>query len=269
MEFDLGRLAGHWSEAGGDRGAFSLGLWGSYDDAGRWHDTKYHPRLIVRSIDPRRTLYSWGSLKKEDTTSATGPARFVDLHTLVFALTDQNHTLETAGAAFGDPWEKDPIPYGVIDPRSLDYARDDVRHTAILYGACLAELRLHTGVDLDAPRLYSPATVGTRYLEAIGVAHPLERFMADPDLVGDAPGVTVGQRIHPRLIGYAMGGFFGGRAEARLVRSPMPVTLVDGTSLYPTVNANLRTWELLTADRIEVVDATDRGRSIPFGTWPR
>ena len=256
LTFDLGRLASHASEAGGDRGAFSLGLWGSYDDAGRWHDTRYHPRLIVRSIDPRRTLYSWGSLKKEDTTGASGPARLVDLHTLVFALTDQNHSLETAGAAFGDHWEKDPIPYGVIDARALDYARDDVRHTSILYRACLAELRLHTGIDLDAPRLYSPATVGTRYLEAIGVAHPLDRFMADPELVRDLPGVTVGQRIHPRLVGYAMGGFFGGRAEARLVRIPMPVTLVDGTSLYPTVNANLRTWELLTADRIDVVDVT-------------
>lgn len=26
--------------------------------------------------------------------------------------------------------------------------------------------------------------------------------------------------------------------------------------MYPTVNANLRTWEILTADRLDVVDAT-------------
>lgn len=257
LSFDLGRLASHWGEArGGNRGAFSLGLWGEYDRNGEWHDRRYHPRLVVRAIDPRRTLFSWGPLKKKDADGASQPARFVDLHTLVFALTDQNHTLESAGAAFGDPWQKDPIPYGVIDERTLDYARDDVRHTALLYRACLAELHLHTGIDLDAPRLYSPATVGARYLEAIGVDHPLGRFMADPELVRDAPGVTVGERIHPRLIGFAMGGFFGGRAEARLVRTPVPVTLVDATSMYPTVNANLRTWELLTADRLDVADAT-------------
>lgn len=257
LSFDLGRLASHWGEARGEnRGAFSLGLWGQYDRDGEWHDRRYHPRLIVRSIDPRRTLFSWGPLKKEDADGASQPARFVDLHTLAFALTDQNHTLESAGAAFGDPWQKDPIPYGIVDERSLNYARDDVRHTAILYRACLAELRLHTGVELDAPRLYSPATVGSRYLEAIGVAHPLGRFMADPELVRDAPGFTVGQRIHPRLIGFAMGGFFGGRAEARLVRTPVPVTVVDATSMYPTVNANLETWKLLTADRLDVIDVT-------------
>jgi hypothetical protein len=217
----------------------------------------HHPRLIVRSIDPRRTLFSWGSVKHETGDRAEQPSRFVDLHTLAFALTDQNHSLESAGAAFGDSWQKDSIPYGVIDERSLDYAREDVRHTAILYRACLAELRLHTGVDLDAPRLYSPATVGARYLEAMGVDHPLERFMADPELLADRPGVMDGERIHPRLIGFSMGGFFGGRAEARLVRTPVPVTLVDATSMYPTVNANLRTWELLTADRLDVVDVTD------------
>ncbi len=223
--FDLGRLASHWSEARvGDRGAFSLGLWGRHDRDGSWHDRRYHPRLIVRAIDPRRTLFSWGSLDPESASGVTAPARFVDLHTLVFALTDQNHSLESACAAFGDPREKDPIPYGVIDERSLDYARDDVRHTAILYRACQAELRLHAGIELEAPRLYSPATVGTRYLEAMGVDHPLERFMADPERVRDTPGAPVDGRIHPRQVGFAMGGFFGGRAEARLVRVPMPVT---------------------------------------------
>lgn len=263
LGFDLGRLASYWSEARGrDRGAFSLGLWGDYDGDGRWHDRRYHPRLIVRAIDPRRTLFSWGSLDPDDTDGVTEPGRFVDLHTLAFALTDKNHTLESAGEAFGDPWQKDPIPYGVVDERSLDYARDDVRHTAALYRACLSELRLHTGIDLDAPRLYSPATIGTRYLEAMGVAHPLDRFMADPELVRDAPGVKVGQRIHPRVVGYAMGGFFGGRAEARLVRTPVPVTVVDATSMYPTVNANLRTWEILTAARLDVVDATAEVRRL-------
>jgi hypothetical protein len=254
LAFDLGRLAGHWGAGRGrNRGAFSLGLWGSYDAAGSWHDLRYHPRLIIRSIDPRRTLFSWGTSRDE----VSYPARFVDLHTLVFALTDENHSLESASKAFGDDWQKDPIPYGVVDARSIDYARDDVRHTAILYGSCLAELRRHTGIELDAARLYSPATVGSAYLEAMGVAHPLKQFMADPKSASDAAGLEVDGKLHPRLMGFAMSGFFGGRAEARIVREAVPITLVDASSMYPTVNANLRTWELLTADRIEIADATD------------
>ena len=255
LVFDLGRLARHWGAGRKhNRGAFSLGFWGSYDDSGKWHNLPYHPRLIVRAIDPRRTLFSWGTASDEESY----PARFVDLHTLVFALTDENHSLESAGEAFGDDWEKDPIPYGVIDERSLDYARDDVRHTAILYRNCLAELRRHEGIDLDPARLYSPATVGSAYLEAMGVDHPLERFMADPAELADAAGPMVGHRLHPSLMGLAMSGFFGGRAEARIVRQEVPVTLVDASSMYPSVNANLRTWDLLTADRLEAVDATGR-----------
>jgi hypothetical protein len=254
LNFDLGRLASHWAPAGGYyRGGFSLGMWGEHDRAGVWHDRKFHPRLRMKAIDPRRTLYAWGSLKDPDGKGVG--ARFVDLHTLAFALTDRNHTLETACAAFGDPFEKDAIEYGVIDDRSLTYARDDVLHTARLYRACLAELARHEGVALDPARLYSPATVGVRYLEAFGVDQPLRRFVATAP-APDPSDLMVEGKLDPRLVGWATSGFFGGRAEARLVRTPVPVTVVDATSMYAAVNANLRTWEVLTADRIEAVDAT-------------
>jgi hypothetical protein len=259
LAFDLGRLASHWgSGRGRNHGAFSLGLWGSHDADGTWHDRLYHPRLIVRSIDPRRTLFSWGTTSDQESYSA----RFVDLHTLVFALTDENHSLESAGKAFGDEWEKDPIPHGVIDARSLDYARDDVRHTAILYRNCLAELRRHPGVDLDPARLYSPATVGSAYLAAMGVDHPLERFIAETEARAGAAEVLPDGKLDPSVMGLAMSGFFGGRAEARVVRDPVEVTLIDASSMYPTVNANLRTWELLTADRIEINEVIENVRAL-------
>ncbi len=247
LPFDLGALASHWAPARGSyRGGWSLGLWGGYDEAGHWRDARYHRRILARAIDPRRTLFAWGSRTDADKPELLGQRRFVDLRTLVFALTDRSHTLESACAAFGDHFEKPDVTYGVIDERMLHYAREDVRHTAALYRNCLLELSRHHDVDLQPHALYSPAGVGAAYLRAMGVTPPLEKF-ADFD---------------PRVLGWAMSAFYGGRAEARIVRTPVPVVVADFTSMYPALNALLGTWPLLTAAGLTVDDVTDDVRAL-------
>ncbi len=182
--FDLGRLAQHWPPAQGEyAGGWSLGFWGRFDELGKWHDRRFHPRLRMRAIDPRRTLFKWGSLKPADSDGKSAASNIVDLHQDVFALTDKSLALEGergACAQFGDPYVKDEVDYDVIDERLIEYARDDVRHTAILYRNVKRELRRHAGIRLEAAHLFSPATVGVRYLEAMGVRRPLEKFTAIP-----------------------------------------------------------------------------------------
>jgi hypothetical protein len=251
LPFDLGRLASYWGPARGYyRGGWSLGLWGKFDERGKWHDLKYHRRLLMKAIDPRRTLFGWGSLKAETKDAPDRwkgfDAPFVDLHTLVFALTDRNYSLERACAAFGDDFKKADVRYGTISKKLVAYALKDVLHTGLLYRSCLAELRLHEGITLQPHRLYSPATLGTRYLEAMGVEKPLEKF-ADLD---------------PHILGWSMSAFFGGRAEARIVRTPVPVAYLDAASMYPTVNALLGTWRLLVASDLQVEDSTDDVRAL-------
>ncbi len=68
--------------------------------------------------------------------------------------------------------------------------------------------------------------------------------------------------LERRVLGYAMSAFFGGRADARIVRVPVPVAPVDATSMYPLVHANLGTWHLLTARAIRAVDAREAVRSL-------
>lgn len=64
-------------------------------------------------------------------------------------------------------------------------------------------------------------------------------------------------------LGYFTSGFFGGRAEGRVVRVPLcPVGLVDAQSMYSLVNANLGTWQLLTAALVRVDDYTAEARQI-------
>jgi hypothetical protein len=275
--FDLGRVASYWSAAEDEfYGGWSLGLWGSYDRRGRWKDAYRHPRLRARAIDPRRTLFAWGSIG-EDPDHWKGAGRFVDLRTLAFALTDRGHTLESACTAFGVAYTKADVPLGRISPDLLAYAREDVKATADLYFACLDELARHEGVQLDAHRLYSPATIGGRYLEAMGYQRPLEQFTnltfeqlgwsTLPEKRRAARRQTVREPPNPDAIGadvlgWAMSAFYGGRAEARIVRAPVPVALVDFTSMYPSVNALLDTRSLLTAERTRIADATDQVRGI-------
>jgi hypothetical protein len=118
--FDLGRLAGHWSPArGAYRGGYSFGIWGSFGEQGKWHDRRHRGRLQLRAIDPRRTLFRWASRTKNDPDPSRGPGRFVDLRTLAFALTDRSYTLESACAAFGDPFKKQEVDYDVLTPELL------------------------------------------------------------------------------------------------------------------------------------------------------
>ena len=248
LPFDLGRVASYWGPATGfHRGGFSLGVWGHLGPRGGWHDQKFHPRIKVKAIDPRRTLIGFGLLKKKDRDKwGKMPGRFVDLHTLAFALTDRDLTLELACDTFGDPFRKRQVTYGVISVKLIAYAREDVRHTSILYRNCLGELRRHHGIDLRPSGLFSPATVGTEYLNAMRVNRPSEKFAS----------------IDRRIFGWAMSAFFGGRAEARIVRTPVPISLVDATSMYPTVNALLGTWKVISAASVKTREVTEEVREM-------
>ena len=59
------------------------------------------------------------------------------------------------------------------------------------------------------------------------------------------------------VLGYAMIGFYGGRAEARIRRVPLPVVYTDFVSMYPTVNSLMDNVDFLRASRIDVFEATD------------
>ena len=271
LPFDLGGLAKHWGPATKTfRGGWKLGIWGEHDGKGKWKDARYHPSLYVKAIDPRRSFFRWGTLRKGDAPDL-GPGRFVDLRTLAFALTDRSYNLESACKAFGDDWKKVDVEYEHITPELIDYAVEDVRHTGLLYRNTLTELAEHPGVDLEPHKLYSPATVGARYLEAMRLQRPLEKFtsLSRVELGWGEPWQQPAEEprrieggVSGELLGYAMSAFYGGRAEARIVRTPVPVAHVDFTSMYPAVNALLGTWKLLRAKTAHTFDVTEEVREL-------
>jgi hypothetical protein len=92
-----------------------------------------------------------------------------------------------------------------------------------------------------------PASLAKAYLKAMGVRPVLER---QPDFPRD-------------ILGAAASAYFGGRAECRIRRVPVPVVYLDVLlSMYPTVNTLMGLWQFLTAARIGTDDATEETRDL-------
>ena len=219
LAFDLSRLAIEVTDARGvNHGGHSLVL--SKPKEGTHHkERKHRPRIVIKHRDAKGSFISTTKPMGADEWSGDR-GRFLDLRTLTFALTGEAYSLEGACRAHGVQGKLDPGAHGAISPEYIDYCRQDVAATASLYEALMAEFDLHP-IDLEPERAYSPASLSKSYLSVMGIKPMLER-----------------QRHFPReILGYAMAAFFGGRAECRIRRVPMPVRLYDFTSMYPTVDA--------------------------------
>jgi hypothetical protein len=255
LPFDLARLGIGWGTARGSYygGGFSLVLWG-YRRNGESCEDRYRPRIAVKSIDSKRALMGFTKRRSPDPvdlipegatdgTPQAGycfPGHFLDLKALAFALTNEPYSLAKACAAFGVEHGKQTTEaHGVITPTYIDYARRDVLATSELLAKLLEEHARHP-IALPPSKAFSPASIGKAYLRAMGIRPILER---QPDFPQD-------------VLGWAMAAYYGGRAECHIRKEPAPVVYVDFLSMYPTVNTLMGLWRFLTAERIEVVDAT-------------
>jgi hypothetical protein len=77
-------------------------------------------------------------------------------------------------------------------------------------------------IELNPDGAYSPASIAKAYLTAMNIARPKGHF-----------------KVSGKAYGIAMQSYYGGRAECRIRKTPVPVVHTDFTSQYPTVNALL------------------------------
>jgi hypothetical protein len=253
--FDISRLSVAWSEARlAFRGGISLTLW-QWDNEGTADENKYRPRIGIKHIDSKRALKGFTDCRDPDPVDLIpegaegGPpdpryvfrGHFLDLRTLAFSLTDKSFSLASACEEFDVPHPKEKSKrHGVITLDYIEYNRSDVRASCELFEGLMEEYLKHP-ITLQPTKAYSPASIGKAYLKAAGVVPPLHR---QPDFPKE-------------VVGYAMTAYYGGRSECRIRRHPMPVVYLDFSSMYPTVNALMKLWSLVIADRIEVRDATE------------
>jgi hypothetical protein len=243
LGFDLSRMALSWHE-GRDayKGAFVFRLW-------EWQggDHRYRPNIVARRLDNKRSLFAWAGVKDppdDGFEHHRSDDHFLDVRTLLFALTNESHSLESGSQALGLDYEKRPVALGTCSEELLDYVRKDVAATCELAGRALREFHRHP-VPLSADRAYSPAAIGAAYFRRIGIRPPLER--AD---------------VSPTQLAEAMGAFYGPRVEVRIRHHAVPVSLVDFQSQYSNVARLLGIWRLLTAERIVATDATEEVKKL-------
>lgn len=275
LGFDLSRLAVDAGEARGewDYGGVSLAL---------LPDGKFMPRVILKRMGAKGVDIHPGRLGTEDKKSKDNEwmapsAIFLDLSNLVFALTSRNHSLKSAGEAFGCKHIKtDAAEHGKITAEYIDYNRQDVRATLDLWRAAMERFIKHP-IHLPAERAYSTASIGKQYFRDMGIMGPLTRQAyvkasqipgiksteqaETPFLAKDAANgrmkkatgklIPGGQTLFDSaVIARYMGGFMGGRAECRIRMVNLPIVLQDFKSMYPTMVILFGIWEMLTSDCI-------------------
>jgi len=235
--FDLSRLTVDVADARADLyGGFSFTLWQDPDGkAAGWR-----PRLAVKALDLKRAIKKFRRLERRANDFG---GHLLDVRTLVFALTSDSHLLDSACRAFNVKGKSQAPQFGLITEEAIDYCRQDVQATTGLLEAVLAEYARH-------PIRLQPTLLAC--VDRSGL----------PQGDGDLPAAGRAARLLARDARRRDVGVLRRPAEVHIRRQPMPVQVVDFTSMYPTVHCLRGIWRLVTAERLVAVDAMDEIREL-------
>jgi hypothetical protein len=253
LPFDLSRVA---VDCGAGRGRFRGGfsfVMSRYRDkqTRKLLPNPFRPRIRIRHIDSKRAFIEFDRPTDRDTDDQRPidgadpdpkygfPGRFLDLKTLTFALTSCGHSLASACKAFRVEHPKAKTEqHGVITREYIDYNRRDVLASQELLEKLRVEFDQHP-IELDPCKAYSSASIAKAYFRAMGLRPAAEQF----------------KRLSRKSLGQAMSAFFGGRAEVRIRKTPVPVVHTDFLSMYPTVQSLMKLSEVLSAEKLRFVQA--------------
>jgi hypothetical protein len=239
LPFDLSRIAVASAKAW--KGGWSLALTlRKSRRTGKSEIDPERPRVVITSINSKMAFFKLSS--KYRPKEWRNEPRFLDLRTLTFALRNLALNLDSACRSFGVAGKMGHTPTGKVTPKEITYCRGDVAATGRLLNAAKDEFDRHP-IKLRPDQAYSPASVAKAYLDSMNIVRPKQHL-----------------RVANKFHGIAMQAYYGGRAECRIRKTPVPVILTDFTSQYPTVNALLGNWNMLKASDIRFESCTRKVR---------
>jgi len=200
------------------------------------------PRIVVTSLNSKMAFIKLSSNRHRD--EWPNESRFLDLRTATWALRNESFSLERACKSFSVPGKMKHEPTGKITLDEIKYCREDVAATNRLLNAVRIEFDQHP-INLNPDGAYSSASIAKAYLSAMNIARPKDHF-----------------KVSGKAHGIAMQSYYGGRAECRIRKTPVPVVHTDFTSQYPSVNALLGNWGLLKAHGVRFENCTDAARRL-------
>lgn len=228
LPFDLSRLARSFGFSRGKmKGGFSFTL----------SKNKKYPQLRIKHIDSTKAFIQFASSIDKNKRKSGFRGNFLDLHTLAFSLTGEKHSLQSACKLFGTEFSKMAIErHGKITQQYIDYNIRDVDASYSLYLKLKEEFELFGLHNIPITKLYSPASIGKECLRMMGI----KPFLAKNN-----------GYIDNEALGYVSTTYYGGRSEVKVRKTPVTVTLLDFTSMYPTMCLLMNLWDFITCDHIE------------------
>ncbi|WP_235283252.1 DNA polymerase [Methanosarcina sp. 2.H.A.1B.4] len=135
------------------------------------------------------------------------------------------------------------IEHGKVTEKYIDYLIKDVETTHAVYEKLVKELDVYQ-IHIPITKIFSEASIGKHALSQLGV----KPFLAlNPDFPDS-------------VIGNMMTSYFGGRTECKIRKEPTKVTVLDFTSMYPTVTMLMNLWKYIIAESLEIQDITEEVR---------
>ena len=231
LPYQISRLATSWGRARKIHDAFSMKL---------TEDNPRLPAIRVKNIDSNSAMIQFvtplrkKSEKKSVPVSKVYRGYFVDVKTLAYVTTNNSFdTMDDVAKTFeiGVQHFKDAIQDNVQSVLAM--------HKTYCKIADVLENTFSVRPN-EISRLYSPASIGKLYLERLNIEPFLEK----------------NQEFPKEVLGYLMTAYYGGRVETRIRKTPVKVTCLDFTAMYPTMFCLQDMYKFLTAEKIETVDAT-------------
>jgi hypothetical protein len=233
LPFDISRIATAHSYGKRDmKGGFSFTL------------AEGRPNVRVKHLSQRAAFINFGGKDGDDKNPDRG--FFVDVKTLAASLTGQSHSLQSLTELLKTT-PKSPLDTyeGPITPEMVAYCMNDVQATWECFAALAARYGTFGLSRTGLHELYSEASLGKAYLQAMGIK----------------PWTQVQRGFPPALIGQIMSTYYGGRAEVHIRREIASVIHCDFLSMYPTVCTLMGLWRFVIAKGMTSRDATDEVRT--------
>jgi len=236
LAFDISRIA----KSSGDsrkwnKGGFTLTL----------SDNPFNPPIIIRKMGES---YSYKfSTTKQNKGENKFSGHFLDVQTLSEVLLQKKRiSLEKACELLDTKHKKiKDIEHGTVTKEYIDYLIMDVKATYDVYRELLDELDLYQ-IDIPLTKIFSAASLGKDALKQLGI----QSFHTQNPL------------FLPDVLGNIMTAYFGGRCECMHRLQPLKVTVLDFTSMYPTVTMVLDLWKFIIAEKLSMKDVTSEIKNL-------